>query len=267
MTTSLIHVFGGTSDARQICQMLDEAGTGYRLSVASTAGVQQAGGLKGEIVCGRMDVDQMSDYLQQKRVKQVIDASHPYAELLSQNIFQACKRLGISLIRYERTSEIDEVSHPLIHRVSTIDQACHLAKQLGKRVLLTTGSKQLADYVKQLSDMTVMARVLPTADVLALCEACGLTVDQIFALKGPFSAEFNLAMYQFCRADMVITKESGAQGGFKQKVEPCLTLGIPCIIVCRPDILISGDVVTNDIIKVSGLAEMARFLAQQIYQE
>lgn len=258
MSQPLIHVFGGTSDARQICQMLDDAGHTYRLSVATVTGVQQAEGIGGEIVCGRMDADQMIDYLQQQGIQQVIDASHPYAEQLSQNIFQACRVVGIPLIRYERISEIHAVLHPLVHRVATIDRACELAKQLGQRVLLTTGSKQLTDYVNLLSGMTVMARVLPTTEVLALCEYCGLTVDQIFALKGPFSADFNRALYQFCQADVVITKESGAQGGFKQKVEPCLALGIPCIIVCRPKGLFDGDGVTQ----VNGLKEMERLLTQ-----
>ncbi len=33
---------------------------------------------------------------------------------------------------------------------------------------------------------------------------------------------------------MVITKESGAEGGYQQKIEPCIALGIPCIVVERP---------------------------------
>ncbi|MDR0805896.1 MAG: cobalt-precorrin-6A reductase [Enterobacteriaceae bacterium] len=260
MNQPLIPVFGGTSDARQLCQMLDDAGIHYQLSVATEAGVQQAQGLRGEVVCGRMDRDQMVAYFQQNSVQQVIDVSHPYAAQLSQNVYQACHTLGISLIRYERASEIHAVQHPLVHQVTTIEQACELAKRLGKRVLLTTGSKQLADYVRLLTDMTVMARVLPTSEVLALCESCGLTVDQILALKGPFSADFNRAMYQFCQADVVITKESGAQGGFQQKVEPCLTLGIPCIIVCRPSDQYDGD----DVIQVQSLQEIKQLVTQHI---
>ena len=66
----------------------------------------------------------------------------------------------------------------------------------------------------------MLARVLPTQEVLAQCESYGMTIDQIFALKGPFSAEFNEAFYRYCGADVVITKESGTQGGFSEKVAP-----------------------------------------------
>lgn len=84
--------------------------------------------------------------------------------------------------------------------------------------------------------------MLPTQEVLAQCESYGMTIDQIFALKGPFSAEFNEAFYRYCNADVVITKESGAQGGFNEKVAPCIALGIPCIVVVRPKAKVSGDV-------------------------
>ncbi|HCT7002939.1 TPA: precorrin-6A/cobalt-precorrin-6A reductase, partial [Morganella morganii] len=69
-----------------------------------------------------------------------------------------------------------------------------------------------------------------------------MTIDQIFALKGPFSAEFNEAFYRYCGTDVVITKESGTQGGFSEKIAPCLALGIPCIVVVRPQTRVSGDV-------------------------
>ena len=113
---------------------------------------------------------------------------------------------------------------------------------LGQRILLTTGSKQLADYIARLPGKTVLARVLPTQEVLAQCESYGMTIDQIFALKGPFSAEFNEAFYRYCGTDVVITKESGTQGGFSEKIAPCLALGIPCIVVVRPQTRVSGDV-------------------------
>ncbi|MDX7997777.1 cobalt-precorrin-6A reductase [Xenorhabdus sp. Reich] len=256
MKRPLIHIFGGTSDARQICVMMDIAGIDYSLSVATPTGAQQAVSIRGEIVIGRMDAGGMIEYLQNRGTEMVIDASHPYAELVSQNIVSACQKLAVPLIRYIRPSDIDAVEHPLIHKVATVEQACEVAAGLGSRILLTTGSKQLTDYVAHLKGKTVLARVLPTAEVLAICESCGLSVDQIFALKGPFTADFNRAFYQFCQAEVVITKESGEQGGFKEKVEPCLSLGLPCIVICRSNHQFSGEGITQ----AHGLEEMAQLL-------
>ncbi|MDI9843351.1 precorrin-6A/cobalt-precorrin-6A reductase, partial [Pseudomonas aeruginosa] len=89
--------------------------------------------------------------------------------------------------------------------VESIEQACEVARHFGQRVLLTTGSKDLARWRAGLGDKTLLARVLPVADVIAQCAALGFGVGEIFALCGPFSAAFNAAFYRQCRADVVIT--------------------------------------------------------------
>ncbi|QHB33146.1 cobalt-precorrin-6A reductase [Yersinia canariae] len=251
-----IHVFGGTSDARLICQLLDGAGEHYSLSVATDAGKQLAGDIGGEILVGRMDAAAMTDFLIKRQVLWVIDASHPYADLLSDNVAAACRQSNVPLIRYQRPSEIEVLNHPLLYKVGGVAAACAAAQRLGPRVLLTTGSKQLAEYQQGLIGKTLLARVLPTAEVLSQCEALGLGVDQIIALRGPFSAQFNQALYEFCQPDVVITKESGAQGGYQEKVAPCLALNIPCIVVRRPAAVELGSIGQQ----VTSLDEFTRHL-------
>lgn len=249
-------IFGGTRDARQLCERLDARGVHYWLSVATAAGRQQATNLQGKILEGRMDAQEIADFCRHNRIRLLADLSHPYAAVLSDNILQVQRELGIPLVRYNRPSDIDSIDHPLIYKVDSIDSACEQAMKFGQRVLLTTGSKQLADYIACLPGKTVLARVLPTKEVLAQCESYGLTIDQIFALKGPFSMEFNEAFYRYCDADVVITKESGTQGGFSEKVSPCLALGIPCIVVVRPQPQIS-----NDVTELQDLCKVEQYLA------
>ena len=82
---------------------------------------------------------------------------------------------------------------------------------------------------------------LPVPEVVQHCSDLGFGVGEIFALCGPFSAEFNAAFYRQCRADVVVTKASGAEGGYQEKVQPCLDAGIPCIVITRPAPLVKGD--------------------------
>lgn len=255
MSSRRLLIFGGTSDARQLCERLDAQGVNYRLSVATPAGRQQAAELHGEILEGRMDAQEIADYCHHHGIETIADLSHPYAIALSENILQAQHKLGIPLVRYNRPSEIDQMNHPLIYKVDSIESACQKAMQLGQRILLTTGSKELAAYIAALPGKTLLARVLPTQDVLAQCESYGLTIDQIFALKGPFTAEFNEAFYRYCGADVVITKESGSQGGFNEKVTPCLRLKIPCVVVMRPQTSAH-----KNIIELSDLGEIEQYL-------
>lgn len=240
MSSGAVLVFGGTSDARFICQILDEHRISYTLSVATEVGEALAGKIGGQIRVGRIDTDGIADWLVSNAVNWVIDASHPYAELLSQNISRACEAVGVTLSRYQRRSELHDLEHPLLHKVANLQAACTVAQKFGPRVLLTTGSKELAAYQQGLPGKTLLVRVLPTSEVIAECEVLGLGVDNIIALRGPFSAEFNAATYDFCSPDVVITKESGAEGGYLDKVNPALARGIPCVVVTRPQPLVSG---------------------------
>ncbi|WP_413739145.1 precorrin-6A reductase [Sodalis sp. RH21] len=227
-----VNVLGGTSDALALCRVLSRRGVPYSLSVATATGEALAAGVGGARQVGRLDADGLADWL--RGACWAIDASHPYAELASRNLAAACAALRLPLTRYERPSEIAAITHPLLLQVDTVEQACHTAAGLGDRILLTTGSKQLADYVRLLPGKTLIARVLPLAGILGQCADLGLGVNQIIAMTGPFSHELNRALYRQYRPQVMITKESGREGGYAEKVLPCLELGIPCVVIRRP---------------------------------
>lgn len=241
MNTGDVLVIGGTSDARALCRQLDDAGVAYTLSVATPTGQQLAGDIAGAVRCGRMEYEQMTAWLREQCTRWVIDASHPYAEIVSRNLVHACRETGVLLSRYQRPEQFVGEDHPLLYCVQSVEEACRIAAGLGERILLTTGSKDLAAWRAGLPEKTLLARVLPVADVLRQCAELGFGVGEIFALCGPFSAEFNAAFYRQCRADVVITKASGAEGGFLEKVQPCLDAGIPCVVITRPAPLVRGD--------------------------
>lgn len=67
-------------------------------------------------------------------------------------------------------------------------------------------------------------------------------------MQGTFSKDFNRAMMNEYNVSAVITKESGETGGTPEKVEAALELGIPVVVVMRPEVAelknewVSGDV-------------------------
>lgn len=232
--TRKLHVFGGTSDAVLVCQQLEQLGLMYGLSVATEAGNETAIHLQGKVHVGRLDSLQMQTLFQREQVDLVIDATHPFATEVSQNIKKAAEQKGITLIRYERQTQIDVLDHPLLVKVASVEDACQAAEQLGNKVFLTTGSKDLAIYKQRLPNKTLIARVLPTVGVIQSCIDLGLGLGEIVAMKGPFTHDMNKAMYQFYQTDVVITKESGTEGGYTEKILPCIALGITCIVISRP---------------------------------
>lgn len=62
-----------------------------------------------------------------------------------------------------------------------------------------------------------------------------MSPEQIVALKGPFSLEMNRALLKDYRIDLVLSKESGSEGGFKEKYEAAREMSIPLVVWTRPE--------------------------------
>lgn len=237
----MILIFGGTSDSLNIATALEAAGYNYLLSVATTYGkllatkkVSESYAVEdSKILEGRLDQEAMKQLIIDKQIKLILDATHPYAIEVSKNAMAVAQEMGLSYIRYERPSLLESVQGDYVHIVKDVKEACQVANTLGQNVFLGTGSKTLGAFVAGLKDKKIIARVLPTSEVIKECEALGLSPENIVGMKGPFSEEINVALYKHYEIDCMITKESGAEGGFLEKVEACIHQGIHVVVIKR----------------------------------
>ena len=100
---------------------------------------------------------------------------------------------------------------------------------------MTTGSKELGRFVKALGDASrVTARVLPAEASLQACREAGLAGSQIFAMQGPFDTEMNCALIRHADAEWLITKETGAAGGYPEKLRAAQECGIGAVVIRTP---------------------------------
>ncbi|WP_313990483.1 precorrin-6A reductase [uncultured Selenomonas sp.] len=235
----MIFTAAGTQDGREIVRRLCAAGHDVAASVVSSYGEQLLAAQKGSI--GRLiindtplDEDGLRIFFKEHGIHVFVDATHPYAVNVSRNAMTACAAAGIPYIRYER--DMTDLSYEKVHLVHSYEEAAEVSARLGSRVFLTTGSRNLERFVKAapLSACTLIARVLPTADVIALCEELGLTPAQIIAMQGPFSREMNRAMYEKYGAEVIVTKNSGTIGGTDEKFRAAEDLGLPVVVIDRP---------------------------------
>ena len=68
-----------------------------------------------------------------------------------------------------------------------------------------------------------------------LCESAGILPAHIIAMQGPFSAALNAALYDQLDIRVMVTKDSGVQGGVPEKVLPALERDIHVILIERPE--------------------------------
>ncbi|PHV70986.1 precorrin-6A reductase [Sporanaerobium hydrogeniformans] len=230
----MILVLGGTSDSLQICERLNKRQQAYLVSVTSAYGKELCLPYTDQVQLGKMNEHEMKSFLLENHIETVIDATHPYAIEVSQIAQKVTQALNVTYKRYERPSLLEEMSYSKLHVVSSLEEACELVASLGERIFLATGSKHLAFFKERLGHKMLFARVLPTSQVLGECEALGFQADHLIAMKGPFSEDMNRAFFSATLSDVVLTKESGKEGGFIEKVEAAKALDIPIVVIKRP---------------------------------
>ena len=225
-------VFAGTTEGYEISRFLSENQLPVLACVATEYGsksLQENSCL--HVQAGRLDEQQMRDLFFREKPELVLDATHPYAAEVTQNIRKACEETGVSYTRILRTgSEQQNAVY-----VRDAKEAAEYLKGTEGNVLLTTGSKELAvftsvsDYNKRL-----FARVLSLPSVIESCQALGFEGRNLIAMQGPFSKEMNQAMLEQYQCKYLVTKDSGKAGGFLEKIQAAEALGVTAVIIGRP---------------------------------
>lgn len=313
-----IFLFGGTTEGRKIAEAIAEvnrawaahgdapsceAGEPLRLPICAEVYVATAYGASLlpagpgiRVHVGRLDAEEMTALLVAARQTSgqllVIDATHPYAAVVSENILSACAATGVRCLRVERENagveettaspegaalhwvdSVEEAAAWLVHETSDVKcmpAASGMKTQVqgleenGKErtpaaraaigndapedpdrpssevthrpnILITTGSKELAPYTR-IPDFAARCyvRALPTMEALEKCQQLGFRREHLILMQGPFSEEMNVAQLRYADAGYLVTKASGETGGFPEKCEAALALGVEVVCIGRP---------------------------------
>ena len=231
-------VFGGTSEGREIIEWLASLGTCNVVACQATAYGSSLlpDSPRVTALTERLDEQAMVDLMTSKPFACVVDATHPYAAIVSANAAAAAEHVGLPLVRVARAGVDAESVEPFIHAVADVIEAAELAASMEGNILLTTGSKDLAAFTSAIPDASerVFARILPVRDSLDHALELGIPVKNIIAMQGPFTQNLNEALITSFDIRIMITKASGTAGGFEEKVEAARTCGIELIVIEPP---------------------------------
>lgn len=227
----------GTEDGKEIVKRLLERGVKLITSVATEYGKSIFEGINLGNICiqGRLDKIDLGALIEDRHIDTVIDATHPYAVNASTNAIEVCKEKKIRYIRYQR-NETPIPESPLIHKMKGINNAVDKCKELGARIMLTTGFNNLKDFAILIGDKELIVRILPIADHIRSCIEIGISPSNIIALQGPFSKELNSALFKHFKIDTIVTKESGREGGVTEKIQAAIESNINVILIERPQL-------------------------------
>lgn len=260
-------IFGGTTEGRQLAEYLvqlnrkrEKTEAVIHVCVASEYGAQvlpEAEEIKVHV--GRLEQADMQEFLRAVQADICVDATHPYAVIVTQNIYQACKVLGVPYVRVRRVMQEEPGNTDSVMQmrsthigdadgkrytdatsdniyVEDIQAAVDYLKGVTGNILITTGSKELKAFTQIPGYETrCFARVLPTTSVVEACTELGFTGKHLICMQGPFDLAMNLATIQYADAKYLVTKASGKNGGYDEKCEAALAAGIHLVIIGRPE--------------------------------
>lgn len=239
-----VMLFAGTTEGRLLYEFLDAEGFEARVFVTTAYGEQllshgkrKPGGTV-RIHTGCLDREEMEEQMKEYAPSLVIDATHPYAFAATENIREAGGSVHIPYIRVLRAScpagDMGREAEKLTE-VEDIRSAADWLAHTEGNILVTTGSKELKE-LSVLKDFQerIFARILPIPAMLEKCLELGLEGRHIICMQGPFSEEMNYAMLREVDAAFLLTKESGAAGGFPEKLAAAQRAGAAVVIIKRP---------------------------------
>ncbi len=228
-------LLSGTSEGPPLARALLTAGFAVRATVTRPEACVSLFGPLGDaatVEARRFTEPELAEFLSQGSTDLVLDATHPFAVRITHTAAAVCRRLRVPYVRYERP---DWEPPAGTHLVDSFTDAAALLPSLGSRALLTIGAKQLKHFATLHHRLVLIARILPCVASLQQALAAGFTSDRLLCLRPPFSQEFNRAVLREFRADVLVTKASGREGGVVEKVLAACDLGLEVLMIRRPE--------------------------------
>lgn len=235
-------IFAGTTEGRELTQfllnMINEEHLQMHLTVciATDYGRLMLPEHKAlTVLASRLNEQEMEKLMSKNAFDCILDATHPYAVLVSENIRNAAAAENIPYIRVIRPDSTPIDTDSNIVFVHTMQEAVSYLAETKGNILVTTGSKELP-LLRELPgyEERVYARILPNPQMVSDSYEMGFKGQHLICMQGPFTEELNTALIHQFHISYVLTKNSGANGGFAEKIKSAEQTNTTLVVIGRP---------------------------------
>jgi precorrin-6A/cobalt-precorrin-6A reductase len=221
-------ILGGTTEARQLAERLSiRRDLDVTLSLAGRTSNPvphpvplRLGGFGG--------AEGLADHLKAARVDRLIDATHPYATVMSENAARAAQLTGVPLLALRRPAWT-AVAGDRWTEVADVDAAAQALGGAPRGVFLALGRNEIAAFETAPQHRYLVRSVDPVEPPLAVPRAVYLQA------RGPFREEDDRALIAAHAIDVVVSKNSGGSAAYG-KIAAARALGIEVILLRRPSL-------------------------------
>jgi precorrin-6A/cobalt-precorrin-6A reductase len=222
-----ILILGGTTEARLLAGRLagrtDLAVTvslaGRTADIVDQSAPTRVGGFGG--------VTGLAAYLRDERVDVLVDATHPFAEIISAHAVEAAKATATPLVALHRPAWRPVAGDDWII-VPSMAAAVEAVGQAPRRVFLAIGRKEIAIIASAPQHFYLIRSVDPIAPPPPDLPNAAYVVG-----RGPFTEADDKALLTAHKIEMVVSRNSGGDAGYA-KIAAARALRLPVIMVRRP---------------------------------
>ncbi len=255
----MILIFGGTTEGRIAAEVCDRAAKGYLY--ATKGADQHLLASHAEPLTGAMEAEGISALIAERGVELIIDAAHPYAELLHRNITLAAAEHGVPTIRFERLSSHSEYEN-IVHFDSLGSVIERIKSENLTDVLALTGVKSAGELSLIANTHRITLRIMDREESQQRIEAAQFPPERVIYYEIGAEDNFSRSLAENLNISAIITKQSGDSGGYDKKVELARSLSIPLFVIDRPE----REIYTSTVYGEHGLRRTIEQLLPQYYE-
>lgn len=224
-------LLGGTSDARRLAQRLHERGGDV---IYSLAGLVRQPQIDCRIVSGGFTpLGGLRQFIEMEKVAAILDATHPYAQRMSDTAVAAARHCGIPVWRYQRPPWHAQSADDW-HDFDSWEQL--IPQLLTRRSVFFSAGQLQQTFVDQLIDQlnnTNQRHTLRTATRPQIKLPQTMTwIEDI----GPFDIDAERALFERFEVDTLVTKNSGGSAT-AAKITVAREQGLPVFLLTRPPLV------------------------------
>jgi precorrin-6A/cobalt-precorrin-6A reductase len=218
-----ILILGGTGDARDLAARL--VALGHRVTTSLAGRTREPILPAGELRVGKFGgVPGLVGYLKAMHFDRLVDATHPYAGLISINAVAAAQQTGIPLVRFMRPAWVEPEGAHWRH-VPDLEAAA-AALPSGATVLVTSGHEGLEQLLER-DDCRFVVRLIEPPDEDLPRHA------RLVIARPPYALEAERMLFTREGITHLVTKNSGGSQT-EAKLEVARLTGVEVIMVDRP---------------------------------
>ena len=230
-------ILGGTAEAAALVRrVVTELGDRVH-PISSLAGrLPDAPDLPGEVRIGGFGgADGLAAYLASARIDLLIDATHPFAAVISAAAADACVARAVPRLMLVRPAWRPQPGDCWLE-VDGFGEAAALLSGVARRVFLATGAGGIDAFAGVANVWFLLRLFAPAAAPLPLARCMTIVA------RPPFTVESERALLDRHRIEALVCKNSG--GPTAAKLAAARDAGIPVVMLRRP-VLPAGEIAVD----------------------